>query len=172
MQSIIISTVLTNYDQVSSHCFNPNYKVSFVNIPFHGTSIVSTTFSICKSLILKTGSHTGPSSWPDACKYHRPCNGKPRNVTRIGGRCRSEVLRECTLYEKVSKAKACRRKDATRDGQKAQKDYIISRLASISTHTIYKCTAWRTSFHQVITTSLSTLYIHRPAYRAVVGIVV
>ncbi len=31
-------------------------------------------------------------------------------------------------------------------------------MLHLSTHTIYKCTAWRTSFHQVITTSLSTLY--------------
>ncbi|XP_064399168.1 NFX1-type zinc finger-containing protein 1-like [Halichondria panicea] len=33
-------------------------------------------------------------------------DGKPPNVTRIGGRCKSEILQECTLFEKVKKAKA------------------------------------------------------------------
>ncbi len=35
-------------------------------------------------------------------------DGKPPNLTRIGGRCKSEILADCTLYEKVNRAREAR----------------------------------------------------------------
>ena len=35
-------------------------------------------------------------------------DGKPPNMTRIGGRCKSDILADCTLYEKVNRAREAR----------------------------------------------------------------
>ena len=37
-----------------------------------------------------------------------PVNGEPPSLTRIGGRCKSELLADCTLFEKVNRAKESR----------------------------------------------------------------
>ncbi len=65
--------------------------------------------------------------------------GKPPSVTRIGGRCKSEVLKDCTLYERVRKAKEDRTIPGRefRDFQEArgimmvQKDRIVENLKSV-----------------------------------------
>ncbi len=153
--------------------FNRNYKVFFVNILFHGTSIILTIFSICK---LKTSSqsHTR-SSWPDACKCHRPSDGKPPNMTRIGGRCRSEVLIGNAPFTRKS----------------VKQKHADGRMPPETTHQrppegskglynimlIYPPTQFTNAplgerrFIKSLRPACQHC-IHRPAYRAVVGIVV
>lgn len=66
-------------------------------------------------------------------------HGKAPNVTRIGGRCKSEILANCTLYEKVNKARSEKLvpKKVYADFRKArgkmieQKDMIIKYLEVI-----------------------------------------
>ena len=76
--------------------------------------------------------------------------GKHPNVTRIGGRCKSEILQDCTLFEKVSKAKEDRSipSQEFRDFQVARgsmfthKEKIVENIKRIhiSTHKILRIT--------------------------------
>ena len=73
-------------------------------------------------------------------------DGKPPNVTRIGGRCKSDVLRECILKEKVWRAKTdkaipereFKKFKGAESNMKEQENIIVEDLEKIrlSTHKI------------------------------------